>query len=226
MSLAKYFLNIEDRVPAKWFSVLERGAIVNGVQNSVNAVTVHDGHEFATNDKFIYAENRRNILIDRIFTVSSATATTVTFGGASFSFPDKAYLINLGVDTGGVVQNDGSFSKLEYDAAAVAVYKDPAGDDAWANSRVDIDPGGEVGFWADGRMVWGVVRNSGGHGVRLYTDIGSTSGGGSRGTVLPSTGNPGQIFLLDNGAGNGDTVYVRAKFSDDTYDWLEIQNAS
>jgi hypothetical protein len=225
MSLSRYFLDIEDRVPVSAFAVLERGAVVNGDQAAVNTVTVHEGHDFAASDKFIYALARDNIRIDRIFTVSSVTATTVVFSGATFSFPDKALLINLGVDTGGVIQNDGSYSKLEYDAAAITVYKDPAGDAAWTNSQVDVDPGGEVGFYGDGRVVWGVALDTGGRGIRIYPDVGSAAASAARGTSLPSDGTPGQLFILDGGAGVADIVYIRVEFSDDTFDWLELGNA-
>jgi len=226
MSLSRYFLDIEDRVPVSAFAVLERGAVVNGDQAAVNTVTVHEGHDFAGSDKFIYALARDNIRIDRIFTVSSVTATTVVFSGATFTFPDKAYLINLGVDTGGVVQNDGTYSKLEYDAAAITVYKDPAGDAAWTDSQVPVDPGGEVGFYGDGRVLWGVALNTGGLGIRIYPDVGSAAASAARGTGLPGAPTPGQLFILDGGSGVGDEIYAYVKFSDDTFNWLFVNGAS
>lgn len=227
MSLARYFLNIEDRIPARWINVLERGAIVNGAQASVNTVTVHEGHEIATSDKLYYCPDRTNIQTARVFSVSSAAATSVTFSGGTFSFPDKSLLLNLGADTGAEQQNDGSFSLPNWDAAVITVYKDPAGDDSWTNGRVTVDPGGEFGFWADGRTVWCVVRDSGGIPKRIYMDVAPAGGAtASRGSSLPSTGTPGQLFILSQGAGQPDIIYARVKFSDDTYDWLEMIRAT
>lgn len=228
MSLSRYFLNIEDRVPARWLAVLERGAIVNGAQAGVNTVTVHSPHEFATDDKFIYAETRTNLQshTSRVFTVSSATETTVTFSGATFSFPDKALLVNLGADTGGVQQNDGTYSKLNYDAAAVTIYKEPQGVAAWSESKAAVDPGGECGFWGSGQTVWAVAINSQGIGIRAYPDIGSAGATAPRVAALPSAGGAGQLVLLGGSAGVPDTLYCWMKFSDDTYDWLEVGRAS
>ena len=226
MSLSRYFLNIEDRVPVKNFAVLERGAMVNGVQSAVTTVTVHDGHDLATDDKFIYCQTRTNTQLTRIFTVSSSTATTVTFSGATFSFPDKALLLNLGADTGGVIQNDGTYSKLEFDAAAVTIYEDPAGDSAITNSQASIDPGGEVGFYADGSVVWATTLDSGGLPNRVYPDVGSAGSIAPRSTALPTAGTPGQYYVLDGGAGVGDIVYMWIKGSGDTYDWTYIIQAS
>lgn len=226
MSLSRYFLNIEDRVPVRNFAVLERGALVNGAQASVNTVTVHEGHDFATSDKFIYCTTRTNVRIERIFTVSSATSTTVTFSGGTFSFPDKALLVNLGVDTGGVIQDDGSYSKLNFDAAAVTIYEDPAGDSSITNSQASVDPGGEVGFYASGSVVWAVTLNAGGLPNRAYPDVGSAGSVAPRATALPATGAPGQYFVLDGGTGVGDIVYIWVKFTDDTYDWMFLGQAT
>ena len=124
MSLQRYFINVEDRVPAKKIAVLERGGIVNAAQNAVNTVTVHEPHEFAVNDKFVFAPDRTNVLappgIARVFTVDLVTTTTVRFTGGTFSFPDKSLLVNFGADTGGTTNSDGSTAKLNIDAAAVA----------------------------------------------------------------------------------------------------------
>lgn len=231
MSLARYFLNIEDRVPAAKVAVLERGAVVNGAQSAVNSVTVHAGHEFATSDKFLYCPTRTNVQgppSSRVFTVSGSTDTTVTFSGNTFSFPDKALLLNVGQDTGGAQNDDGSWQKLNWDAAAITVYKDPNGDAAWTNGNVTPDPGGEVGFWGNGSLVWLAVLDSGDIARRVYPDLGSTGTTAVRSTTTPTVPN-GQVILWIKplGApGGGDRIYIGPVYwSDSTWDWFEVGDA-
>jgi hypothetical protein len=226
MSLARYFLDIEDRVPAASLAVLERGAIVNGAQADVNTVTVVEPHQFATSDKFLYAEDRTNVLNApfRVFTVSGTTDTTVIFSGVPFTFPDGALLVNVGADTGGAQNSDGSWQKLNWDAAALTVYKDPGGVDAWTNSLVTVDPGGEVGFWANEGPVWGVTVDSGDLALRVYPDLGATS------SYLIVTSVPdlptasatfrGMWAYIKAGAGAEDQWRTCMKGSDDAYTWV------
>jgi len=230
MSLARYFLNIEDRVPVSKVVVLERGAIVNGAQSAVNSVTVHAGHEFATSDKFLYCPTRVNVQgppSARVFTVSGTTDTTVTFSGNTFSFPDKALLLNLGVDTGGTQNDDGSWQKLNWDAAAISVYKDPAGDDAWTNSNVTRDPGGECGFWGDGRVLWLAAVDSADKALRVYPDFGSTGSSIIRSATEPTVGNQTIIWIEAGGApGGGDRIKIgKVQWDDSTWDWVDIRDA-
>ena len=168
MPAFRYVFNMEEHRPALKVSVLERGALVNETQTAVNTVTVHSPHDFAIGDKFLYALTRSNIRTERIFTVTASADTSVTFSGAPFTFPDKSHLINLGADTGGVLQTDGSYSKLNWDGSTVDVSKSPDLEDLYTNSEIAIDPGGEVGFWADATDIWVVARSTGGAPLRIY----------------------------------------------------------
>jgi len=224
MAQHRYFLKHDDRIPAKWASVLERGAIVNGAQTvaSGSTVTVHAEHEFASGDKALYALERDNISQVVVFSISGTTSTTLTISPA-ITVPDKAILINLGADTGGVIQTDGSYSKPNWDAAAVTIYKDPNGDEAHSNSRVDVDPGGELGYWGAGTAQWIVLRQSGGDPIRAYMDIevgGTTSASGA---ALPAFGSKGQTYLLE---GPPDILYAWMANSAGVEDWEEIAGAS
>jgi hypothetical protein len=234
MSLSRYFLDIEDRVPASQLAVLERGAVVNGAQTSVNTVTVHAPHEIVTGDKFLYCPTRTNVLappgMARVFTVTGYAATTVTFSGSTFSFPDKALLLNVGADTGGSQNDDGSWQKLNFDAAVVSIYKDPAGDDAWPNSRADVDPGGEVGFWADGRVVWACTLDSGNRPLRVYPDMGASGSPlAIRSAVEPTPAQGTVMIWVESGGaagGVGDRIKIGKVYWDDTtWDWFDVGDA-
>lgn len=228
MSLARYFLDIEDRVPVTKIAVLERGAIVNGAQTGVNSVTVHAGHEFATSDKFLYCPTRMNVQgppSARVFTVSGTGDTSVTFSGSTFSFPDKALLLNLGQDTGGAQNDDGSWQNLNWDAGAITVYKDPAGDDSYTNGNVSVDPGGEVGFWGEGLVVWLAAIDTSDRAIRVYPDF-----GGSGATVIRSATEPtvpnGQVIVWvesEGAPGGGDRIHIGPIYwSDTTWDWYDV----
>jgi hypothetical protein len=223
MSLTRYFLDIEDRIPASQIAVLERGAIVNGAQTGVNTVTVHDGHEFAISDKFLVQGPPST----RVFTVSGVADTTVTFSGNTFSFPDKAVLLNVGADTGGTQNDDGSWAKLNWDAGAISAYKDPAGDDTWTNGLVTVEPGGEVGFWGDGRILWLAVLDSGDIAVRVYPDFGATGTGIIRSATEPTVGNQSIFWIEAGGApGGGDRIRIgKVKWDDTTWDWFDVGDA-
>jgi hypothetical protein len=215
MSLLRYFLNIEDGVPCVKIAVLERGAIVNATQNAVNTVNVHAPHEIAASDKFIFCPSRTNVVSPpgsaRVFSVDSVTATSVTFSGSAFSFPDLALLLNAGADTGGGTNSDGTTQKLNWDAVAVAVYKDAAGTNAWTNSLVDVTPGNEVGFWGNGRITWIAAIDGGDRAVRVYPDVGASGASHIvRSTTDPAPGDGTPMLWVEaaGAPGGGDRLKV------------------
>jgi hypothetical protein len=221
MSLSRYFLDIEDRVPVKDIVVYNRGAVVNGVQNDVNTVTIHSDSDFAVSDKFLYAQDRTNVITDRVFTVSAVTATTVQFSGDTFSFPDKSLLVPLGTDTV-AARADGSWPLPEWDGSPLTVYQDPGGDDAYTNSQVNSLAGGEVGFWGTGEIVWVVCRSNLGAPLRVYPDMAPGGGAAAAGATLPATGTNGQFFWYREGAGKASILYIWGPAKDNTEDWNEI----
>lgn len=169
MPAFRYVFNMEEHRPALRVTVYPRGGIVNGAHvTPINTVLIHNTHDLQIGDKFLYALTRSNILTERIFTVTARSATGVTFSGLPFSFPDKAMLIPLGVDTGGVLQADGTYSKINWDASTVSVGKDPNMDALYTASTVPIEPGGEVGFWANASDIWVIARSTGGQPLRAY----------------------------------------------------------
>lgn len=164
----RYNVTMNDDLPAGLVGLYSRGAIVNGSQAATNTVTVHATHDFAANDKFLYALTRSNIQTDRVFVVTATTTTTVTFSGAALAFPDLSMLVPLGVDSGGVLQPDGSYSKIEWNGTDILAYKDGNGDSAYTLATVPVEPGGELGFWSTESDLWGISRNTGGKPVRVY----------------------------------------------------------
>lgn len=168
MAILRYAFTMDDHIPASQITAFTRGAVVNGAQSGVNTVTVHEGHDYQVSDKFLYALTRTNILTSRIFAITAKAATTITFSGSPETFTDKNYLVPLGADTGGVLQADGTYSILKWDGSTVVCYKDPHGDATLALATIPVEPGGEVGFWANTTEIWCVARNTGGGPLRAY----------------------------------------------------------
>lgn len=219
----RFNLVMSDDLPAGSLVLYKRGAIVSGTQDETNVVTVHEGHDFEVGEKFLYALTRTNISTDRVFTITAKDATSVTFESATRAFPDGAHLVPLGVDTGGVLQSDGTYSALQWDGSTATIYSDPAGDDALDDAITSVDPGGEVGFWADLTDLWGVSRNTAGKPLRAYI-LSAATGGATTGTetdaiwtakgdiavgTAPATAAPltvgtdGQVLTADSGETTG-----------------------
>lgn len=222
----RFFVTIDDRLPAHDFVVYTRGAIVNGAQNAVTTVTVHPTHDIQIGDKFLYALNRTTILKNRVFTVTGRTATSVTFSGGANSFPDRALLVPLGTDSGGVQQPDGQFSDPAWDGTVVNAYR-ADGEDGYALAQVNVDAGGEVGFWCDTVDIWAIARNTRGNPLRVYMLSASGAAAGGGGVTLvtsdPGSGNAGDLILVYNsGSGEGATLKVWAADSSDVYHWETI----
>jgi len=218
MSLSRYFVNIEDRVPATFVTVYGRGCMVNGAQTAVTTVTVHAGFDLAASDKFLYAETPTNVKTDRIFTVSSVTASSVTFSGLAHSFADASLLVPLGTDSVGIASGNPN-----WDGSGVTIYEDPAGTLAATNSTVSVFPGGEAGFWGTGAPLWLVAHTAAGRPTRVYLDVGGVSYN-TQVTSLPSASleRAGTVVLLQGGTGVADKRYWCGKLADDTYDWFEV----
>ena len=220
-----------DRLPAHDAIIYTRGAVVDGNQNLVTTVTVHQGHDFIVGHKFYYALSRSNVRKERVFTVSAKTATTISYTGA-FTWPDGSFLVPLGVDTGAVQQPDGSYSDPNYDGSPLSVYSDPAGDGAYLYARVPIEAGGDLGFWCATADLWVLARDSRGRIVRFYIVSQSATGGGAGGSVTVDTdtatpgddNNPG--FLVVRAAGEADIWYAWTKGSDDVYFWMEFMRST
>lgn len=169
MPAFRYVFNMEPHRPALLVSVFSRGAIVDGgPQTAVNTVTVHAPHDIQIGDKFLYALTRSNIKTERIFTVSGIATDSVTFDGDPFTFVDKCHLVGIGVDSGGIEQDDGTFSKLNWDGSTIDVAKSPDMADLYSNSEIAVEPGGEVGFWAEATDLWCIARATGGAPLRIY----------------------------------------------------------
>jgi hypothetical protein len=197
----------------------QRGARVNGSQENVNVVTVHGDHGIAIGDKFLYGLSSTNILTDRVFTASGSTATTVTFSGAAFTFPDAAFLVNIGVDSV-TVNADGSWPLPIWDGSTVTMYSDSVGDNSVARLLLPND--GEVFIWVNSTPFWGVARDSGTRPCRVYQDIGGSSGPSLiRSTTAPSSPVLGDFWLKDQGAALPDIMYQYVENGDDTNDWVE-----
>jgi hypothetical protein len=221
MSLSRYFINIEDRSPIEYVTVYPQGAVVNAAQTDVNTVTVHDPHGLTTGDLFLYAITRLNVSVKRVFEVSSFTASTVTFSGDTFSFPDNSLLVHLGSDTV-TARSDGSWPLPNWDGSAVGVYSDPGGVTALDNSSVRADPGNEAGFWAAGETYWLVGRSALGRPARVYLDVGPSNGGSRTGPILPSSGVNGEFFWYRSGAASVSILYVWGPDSSNVEDWNEV----
>lgn len=229
MAIVRFSLQMGDRLPAHDAVIYTRGAKVNGTQTLVNTVTVHAGHDFLIGHKFLYALTRSNVTKTRVFTVTAKTTTTVTFGGAAFTWVDDSWLVPLGVDTGGVQQPDGTFSDANYDGSPLSVYSDPAGDSSFLYARVPIEPGGDLGFWCATSDLWILARDSRGRIVRFYivsqTSTGSGGGGGVT-VVAPGDVTPGDdnnpSFRVRRVAGSGDFLDAWLKDSSDAYHWEEV----
>lgn len=169
-------VSIEDNVPAASIVALPRGGIVNGTQAAVNTVNLFRGHEFIVGDKFIYGIDRVTIRADRVFVVTAITSTSVTFSGAVFSFPNLSILVNLGPDTGGAAQADGSFLRPNWNGSRVVAYSDPDAQTAITSAIVTLDAGGEAGFWTTTTTpIWVVGRDGQTLPVRLYIDLNDLS---------------------------------------------------
>lgn len=211
--------DISPRVPAVDLIAYQRGARVNGVQAAVTTVTVHGDHGFANSDKFLYALDSGNILIDRVFTVSSFTSTSVTFSGDAFSFPDAAYLVNIGADTV-VVNSDGSWPIPLWDGSTVTMYSDSVGNNTITKYVMPND--GEVFLWVSATPFWGVARDNGTRPVKIYQDVGGASGPSLiRSTTAPSNPVLGDFWLKDQGAAEPDIMYQYVEHGDDANDWSE-----
>jgi hypothetical protein len=176
----KVWFNIrhDDHIPARYANILERGAIVNGDQvvAAGASLTIHEGFDFASGDKWLYAPSRTVINLETVHTITTITSTSIAvpLGG---SFADKSILINLGADTGGTLLDGGTYDLPNWDAAAIEIYEDPFGDSAISNSRVTIETGGEVSYWGSTQPHWVVLVSAGGVPVKVYLDSNSSSGG-------------------------------------------------
>ncbi len=209
----RYNITMNDNLPAGTVVCYGKGAIVDGAQAATNTVTVHATHDFQIGDKFLYALTRVNIRTDRVFTITGTAATTITFSGAAFAFPDGVYIVPLGTDTGGVLQTDGTYSQIQWDGSGIAVYSDPNLDDAFSAANVPVEPGGELGFWTDEAEIWAVSRQTGGKPVRVYI-LSSITGSGdvpdtrsiTAGAGLTGGGDLSADRTIDVGAGTGITV--------------------
>lgn len=226
-------LQMEDRIPARSVVVYGRGALLNGNQNLVQSFTVHAGHDFEVGHKFFYALTRTNILTTRVFTVTDLTgATIIEFDGAVTNGVDKAWLIPLGMESGGVLQDDGTFSKVLYDGSTVVVYQDPNGDDEYDNSAVLVDAGGEVGWWQPISETWAVSIANSGKPLRAYPvavpdpsliDDGSKVSG--RGPDLPGSGDPDDPFFIQEPnpiLEHGSILWAWMKQANGNYGWQFI----
>lgn len=228
MAIVRFAIQLGDRLPAHDTVVYTRGAIVNGNQNAVNTVTVHAGHDFQIGDKFLYALSRSNVTKSRVFAITGTTATTITYSGGSFTWPNGAFLVPLGVDTGGVQQPDGTFTDPNYDGSSLSVYSDPAGDSAYLYARVPVEPGGDLGFWCATSDLWILARDSRGRIVRFYIVSQAAAGGAGGGSVsvASDTSVPGDnnnpSFLVVRAGATGDIVYMWLKDSSDAYHWEQI----
>ena len=221
MSLSRYFINIEDRSPIEYVTAYPQGAVVNAAQADVNTVAVHDPHGLTEGDLFLYGIDRLNVSAGRVFEVSAFTATTVTFTGSTFSFPDNALLVHLGSDTV-TARSDGSWPLPNWDGSPVGVFSDPGGVTSLDNSSVRADPGNEAGFWAAGETYWLVGRSALGRPDRVYLDVGPSNGGSRTGAILPPSGVNGEFFWYRSGAGTPSILYIYGPDSGDTSDWNEV----
>jgi len=211
--------DISPRVPAVDLIAYQRGAMVNGAQSTVNTVTVHGDHGLETDDKFLYALTYDNILYERVFTVSSSTATTVTFSGDAFSFPDASFLVNIGADTVAVL-SDGSWPLPEWDASDITMYSDSVGNNSESAHSLPND--GEVFMWVDATPFWGIARDNGRRPCRFYRDVGGEAGPSvTRSTTAPSNPVYGDFWVKDQGDGLPDIMYQYVENGDDTDDWVE-----
>lgn len=225
MSFVRYFFDVEDRVPCANGVVTPRGAIVNGAQSST-AITVHAGHGIQTGDKVLYALNRKNVTMDPVYTVATAAATTLTFA-AAVTVPDQSIFVTLGADTGATQNTDGSYTPPNWDGSTVTVYKDPAGDSSHTNATVPKDPGGEIGFWGNGSVVWVVCIDHGRKAHRIYPDIGPGTSGMARVSALPASANDGDLVVLaGDGTTTPDIVYQYLTDSTGVAGWTEAYRAS
>jgi hypothetical protein len=231
MAIVRFSLQMGDRLPAASAVIFKRGAVVNGNQNAVNMVTVHQPHDFADGDKFYYALTRSNIIKTRVFTVTGYNPnfpTQVPYSGAVFTWPDGSFLVPLGTDTGAEQQPDGSYSDPNYDGSPLSVYSDPHGDDAYLYAKVPIEPGGDLGFWCSTSDLWILALDSRLRIVRFYivSQSSATAGGSGGVTVDTDSATPGDdanpSFLIVRNAGEGDKLYIWAKGSNDAYAWEEI----
>ena len=211
--------DISPRVPAVDLIAYQRGAMVNGAQANVNTVTVHGDHGLATSDKFLYALTYDNILLDRVFTVTSSDATSVTFSGDAFSFPDASFLVNIGVDSV-TVNSDGSWPRPTWDGSTVTMYSDSVGNNSI--TKLSLPNDGEVFVWVNTTPFWGIARDNGTRPCRVYRDVGGGSGPKlTRSTTAPSNPIYGDFWLKDQGAGLPDIMYQYVENGDDANDWVE-----
>ena len=228
MAIVRFSLQMGDRLPAHTAVIYTRGAVVDGNQNLVNAVTVHSNHDLEVGDKFYYALTRSNIIKGRVFTVTVKTATQIDYGGAAFTWPDGSFIVPLGTDTGAEQQPDGSYSDPQYDGSPLSVYSDPSGDDAYLYAHVPIEPGGDLGFWCATSDLWILALDSRNRIVRFYIVSQTSTGGDTAGSVVvdTDTSTPGDdanpSFLVVRAVGEGDKLYIWAKGSNDAYAWEEI----
>ncbi len=227
MPQSKYFQKLEDRVPAANGVVFLRGAQINGAQSAVTTVTVQEPHGLVAADLFLYALDRFTVTTDRVFTVDSVTATTVTFTGAAFTFPDEALLVPMGTDTGGNLRADGSFELPNWDGSSVTIYRDIAADVAFTNATVPVDPGGELTFYGDGSTFWLVIIDNGRRPVQVYRDIGAAAAAGPF-NFFRQDDPPGSPTLdpvtmwIDTGPTGPDIMYIWMTQGDGSNAWTEI----
>lgn len=224
MAQLRYSLSVGDRIPVHTAVVYKRGAIVNGNQNLVETVTVHEGHDIQIGQKFLYALTLSNIILTRVFTCTGRTATTVSYSGA-FTWVNRCLLVPLEADTGGTQNPDGSFNKPNYDGSTVVASVDPNGDDDYIASEVPVEPGGYLGFFTETADVWIIGMDSQRRPVRVFIESG-TQGSGTGGGAGVEVGTDVTIwvgddanpsFFIERNAGVGDKFYVWGKTSDDTY---------
>jgi len=232
VAISRYNLQLGGRLPLHDAVIYPRGAIVNGNQNNVAQVTVHNGHDFSVNDKFYYALSRSNIYKQRVFSVGSNgfSSTTLRFTPPQstttrFSFPDGALLVPLGADTGCTQNPDGSWSDPNFDGSSVAVYADPNGDSQYLNATVPIEPGGDLGFWCSVPDIWVLARDSRQNIQRIYicSQVGGSGGGGTSISVNANTSVPGDdtapSFMIVRNNGVGDQIYIWARDSAGVSHW-------
>jgi len=133
--------------------VLEPGAVVQAIASASNTVRVYKGHGLAAADKFLVGASTSQFCTIAAGGVDTAQAgyDTITLEGSTeVTAAVGDVLINLG--------QDGGSASPSYDAAAVAIYNDPAGaTTAITQSAVTTNSVGNYGYWVAAGEVWELI---------------------------------------------------------------------
>jgi hypothetical protein len=139
--------------------VLPRGAVVNGAQSNVAAITVRPGHNIVSGQKFMVGTDEAKFYTAGL----SVTTTSIPLASGTATVSDGDVLLNLGNDSGTTSPN--------YDTTTTPIYANFANSSALTPSTRTTSSAGKYEYWSTEMFVWELVLDGNGDPDTIIRDI-------------------------------------------------------